>query len=259
VGCRAYKCGMTITFEGTLEGSTALVTGATAGIGRAVALQLARLGAEVIVQGRDAERGAKVVQDIQNSGGTARFIAADLINPDDVRRLAGEAGPVDILINNAGVYRFGATADTDDAFFDEHVNLNMRAPYILVQQLVPGMAERGGGAVVNLSTVAAAIPARTGGIYGATKAAMELLTKVWADEFGRSGVRVNAVEAGPTETPGTAVTPGLTDGLGQLTAIGRAASADEIANAITFLASPAASYISGAIVAVTGGQVAMAP
>jgi NAD(P)-dependent dehydrogenase (short-subunit alcohol dehydrogenase family) len=243
----------------TLEGSTALVTGATSGIGQAVALQLARLGAEVVVHGRSAERGAKVVQEIHNDGGKARFVAADLADPDDVRRLAAEAGPADILINNAGVYKFGATADTDDAFFDEHVNLNLRAPFILVQQLVPGMAERGKGAVVNLSTVAATIPARTGGVYGATKAGLELLTRVWADEFGPSGVRVNAVQAGPTETPGTAVTPGLTDGLGALTALGRAASADEIATAVTFLASPAASYVNGAILQATGGQIAMAP
>ena len=241
----------------TLEGSTALVTGATAGIGRAVALQLGQLGAEVIVHGRSAERGAEVVQEIQNAGGKARFIAADLADADDVRRLAAEAGPVDILINNAGVYKFGATVDTDDAFFDEHVNINLRAPYILVQQLVPGMAERGHGVVVNLSTVAAAIPSRTGGIYGASKAGVELLTRVWADEFGRSGVRVNAVQPGPTETPGTDATPGLADGFAAYTAMGRAAKADEIANAITFLASPAASYINGAILQATGGQLAI--
>jgi NAD(P)-dependent dehydrogenase (short-subunit alcohol dehydrogenase family) len=240
----------------TLEGSTALVTGATAGIGRAVALQLAHLGAEVVVHGRSAERGAKVVQEIQNAGGKARFIAADLSDADDVRRLAAETGPVDILINNAGIYKFGATADTDDAFFDEHVNLNLRAPYILVQQLVPGMAERGNGAVVNLSTVAATIPARTAGIYGASKAGIELLTRVWADEFGRSGVRVNAVQAGPTETPGTDANPGLADGFAAYTALGRVAAADEIANAITFLASPAASYVNGAILQATGGQLA---
>ena|ERR1700736_3359428 len=241
----------------TLEGSTALVTGATAGIGRAIAGQLAELGAEVVVHGRSAERGAKTVQEIQNAGGRARFVAADLSDPDDVRRLAAEAGPVDILINNAGVYKFSATADSDDAFFDEHINLNLRAPFILVQKLVPAMAERGSGVVVNLSTVAATIPVRTGGIYGASKAALELLTRVWADEFGRSGVRVNAVQAGPTETPGTAVTPGLTDSLGALTALGRSAAADEIAHAVTFLASPAASYINGAILHTTGGQLAM--
>ena len=134
----------------------------------------------------------------KHGGGKAQFVAADLSRADEVRRLADEAGPVDILINNAGVYRFGATADTDDAFFDEHVNLNLRAPYILVQKLVPGMAERGHGAVVNISTLAASTPARQAGIYGATKAGVELLTRVWADEFGRSGVRVNTVLAGPT-------------------------------------------------------------
>jgi len=241
----------------TLEGSTALVTGATAGIGRAVALQLGQLGAEVIVHGRSAERGAKVVQEIQNAGGKARFVAADLADANDVRQLAAEAGPVDILINNAGVYKFGATTDTDDAFFDEHVNINLRAPYILVQQLVPGMAERGHGAVVNLSTVAATIPARTGGVYGATKAGVELLTRVWADEFGRSGVRVNAVQPGPAETPGTDATPGLADGFAAYTALGRVAAPDEIANAITFLASPPASYVNGAILQVTGGQLAI--
>ena len=90
----------------TFDGSTALVTGATSGIGRAVALQLAELGAEVVVHGRSAERGAKTVQDIQNAGGSSRFVAADLSDPDDVRRLAAEAGPVDILINNAGIYKF---------------------------------------------------------------------------------------------------------------------------------------------------------
>jgi NAD(P)-dependent dehydrogenase (short-subunit alcohol dehydrogenase family) len=241
----------------TLDGSTALVTGATAGIGRAVALQLAQLGAEVVVHGRSEERGAKVVQEIQNAGGNARFIAADLADADDVRRLAAEAGSVDVLINNAGVYKFGATADTDDAFFDEHININLRAPYILVQQLVPGMAERGHGVVVNLSTVAAAIPARTAGIYGASKAGVELLTRVWADEFGRSGVRVNAVQPGPAETPGTDATPGLAAGFAAYTAMGRVAAPDEIANAITFLASPAASYVNGAILQVTGGQLAI--
>jgi NAD(P)-dependent dehydrogenase (short-subunit alcohol dehydrogenase family) len=242
-----------------LEGSTALVTGATAGIGRAIARQLAALGAEVVVHGRSAERGADTVGEIEKAGGRARFVAADISNADEVRRLAAEAGSVDILVNNAGIYKFGGTADTDDAFFDEHVNINLRAPYILVQQLVPAMAARGKGVVVNLSTIAAGVPARQGGIYGATKAGIELLTRVWADEFGRSGVRVNAVQAGPTETPGTAVTPGLTDGLGELTTLGRAAAADEIANAVTFLASPASSYVNGAILQANGGQVAIAP
>jgi short-subunit dehydrogenase len=92
-----------------------------------------------VLHGRSAERGAKTVRDIENAGGKACFVAADLNSADDVRRLAAEAGPVHILINNAGIYKFGGTLDVHDAIFDEHVNINLRAPYILVQQLLPGM------------------------------------------------------------------------------------------------------------------------
>ncbi len=242
----------------TLAGSAALVTGATSGIGREIALQLAERGAEVVVHGRSAERGAKTVREIENSGGKARFVAADLNDADDVRRLAAEAGSVDILINNAGIYRFGDNAETDDAAFDEHVNVNLRAPYILVQKLVPAMVTRGAGAVVNVSTVAASVPAQGAGIYGATKAGLDQLTRVWADEFGKSGVRVNAVAAGPTDTPGVAVTPGLLEGIAATTALGRPADASEIASAVVFLSSTEASYINGAVLAATGGQRAIA-
>lgn len=242
----------------TMAGSTALVTGATSGIGRAIALQLAERGVEVVVHGRSAERGAKTVRDIENAGGRARFVAADLNDGDGVRRLAAEAGPVDILVNNAGIYQFGATADTDDATFDDHVNVNLRAPYILVQQLVPGMAERGGGAVVNVSTVAASAPASGAGIYGATKAGLELLTRVWADEFGGSGVRVNAIAVGPTDTPGLAALPGVLEAVARTTTLGRPAEPSEIASAVVFLSSPDASYVNGAVVPVTGGQRAIA-
>jgi NAD(P)-dependent dehydrogenase (short-subunit alcohol dehydrogenase family) len=244
----------------TLTGSTALVTGATSGIGRQIALELAGLGAEVVVHGRSAERGAKTVTEIENAGGKARFVAADLADADDVRRLAAEAGAVDILINNAGVYEFGATAETDDATFDKHIEVNLRAPYILVGQLVPAMVTRGGGAVVNVSTLAASVPARGAGIYGATKAGLEQLTRVWADEFGGSGVRVNAVAAGPTVTPGANdMGPGQIEGLGATTALGRTADAREIANAVVFLALPGASYVNGAVLHATGGQRAITP
>ncbi|MGW5363171.1 SDR family NAD(P)-dependent oxidoreductase [Actinopolymorpha pittospori] len=234
-----------------LFGKTALVTGATAGIGRAVAVELAGLGAEVVVHGRDPDRGAETAREIEASGGKARFEAADLAVPDEVRRLAEAVGSVDILINNAGVYRFASTAEADDAFFDLHIDLNLRAPFILVQKLVPGMAARGFGAVVNLSTFGAWKPARGAGIYGASKAGLDLLTQIWADEFGPSGVRVNAVSAGPTHTPGTA--GGVADALTGVIALGRVAEAEEIAHVVVFLATPAASYVNGSVVQVHGG------
>jgi NAD(P)-dependent dehydrogenase (short-subunit alcohol dehydrogenase family) len=244
----------------TLTGSTALVTGATAGIGYAIALQLAKEGAEVIVHGRNPERGAKTVRDIENAGGKARFVAADVSDAGDVRRLADEAGDVDILVNNAGIYRFAPTFETTDGDFDDHINTNLKAPYILVQKLVPGMVARGHGTVINVTTVAASTPAAGAGIYGASKAALELLTKLWADEFGGSGVRVNAAAPGPTQTLGTeAFESDLIEGLGRTTALGRTAEADEIATAVTFLASPGASYVNGAILTIGGGAQAIKP
>ncbi|RDH78809.1 SDR family NAD(P)-dependent oxidoreductase [Mycolicibacterium moriokaense] len=241
------------------EGNTALVTGATAGIGYAIALELARQGATVIVHGRNAERGAKAVRDIENAGGSARFIAADLATADDVRRLATEAGDVDILVNNAGVYSFAPTFDTTDADFDSHFDTNVRAPYLLVQKLVPGMVRRGHGSVVNISTVAASTPTADSGIYGASKAALDLLTKLWADEFGEAGVRVNAVAPGPVETEGTAELADIVDGLARTRTLKRIGEPQEIANAVAFLASPAASYINGVVLDVDGGAVALRP
>jgi NAD(P)-dependent dehydrogenase (short-subunit alcohol dehydrogenase family) len=242
-----------------LTESTALITGATAGIGEATAVKLARLGASVIVHGRSEERGAKVVQQIASEGGTARFLTADLSDPDDVRRLAADAGEVDILVNNAGVYQFGSTTDVDDATFSLHIDTNLRAPFLLVKHLAPGMAARGGGAIVNVSTFGASVAGKGGGIYGASKAALELMTLVWADEFGPGGVRVNAVAAGPTRTPGTAAYGEMAEALGKAFALGRTADADEIAETIAFLASPAASYVNGAVLQVHGGLNAVMP
>ena len=242
-----------------LAGKTALVTGATAGIGKAVSLTLAARGAAVIVHGRDAARGAQVVQEIEAAGGTARFIAADMSDKDDVRRLAAEAGEVDILVNNAGVYRFGGTVDTDDALFDLHIDTNFRAPFILVQELAPAMAARGGGAIVNVSTFGAAVAGKGGGIYGASKAALELMTLVWADEFGPDGVRVNAVAAGPTYTPGTAPAGDMVEALGRAFALERVAQPEEIAATVSFLAGPESSFVNGSVLQAHGGIKAVVP
>ena len=135
----------------------ALVTGATSGIGRAIALQLASDGAEVIVHGRDAARGAATVEAIAAAGGRARFVAADLGDPADVRRLATEVGDLDVLVNNAGFSWFGPTADLDVDTFDALFASNVRAPFLLVAAFAPGMAARGTAA----SSTSAAWPARS--------------------------------------------------------------------------------------------------
>src|ERR1700719_3326146 len=122
IGCgedQAEGAAMSAMSQSSLEGQRALVTGATSGIGRAVALQLARDGAEVLVHGRDAARGAETVEEITSAGGKASFVAADLGDPADVQRLASDAGEIDILINNAGIAAFGPTAEFDPAMFDK--------------------------------------------------------------------------------------------------------------------------------------------
>src|SRR5438445_611915 len=142
---------MSAITQNVLEGQRALVTGATSGIGRAVALQLARDGAEVLVHGRDATRGAETVDEISAAGGKARFVAADLGDPADVRRLADEAGDVDVLVNNAGISVWGPTADFDVETFDAMFASNVRAPFLLVAAIAPGMAARGRGSIVSVS------------------------------------------------------------------------------------------------------------
>ena len=238
-----------------LEGQKALVTGATSGIGRAIALQLADEGVEVIVHGRDALRGPQTVRAIEARGGRARFVAADLSDSTEVRRLAEEASDIDILVNNAGFSVFGDTAGLDAEKFDALFASNVRAPFLLVAALAPGMAARGHGSIINMSSMAGQIGLAGGAAYGATKAPLASMTRAWAAEFSHKGVRVNAVAAGPVSTEGA--TPDRTAALGKTTLLGRAADPEEIAAVVVFLASPRASYITGAIVAVDGGRTAI--
>lgn len=191
-----------------LQGKMALVTGATAGIGQAIAHALAREGAHVVVTGRDQQRGQAVVEAIRTAGGSATFVAADVTSKPAIDRLAKEAdeavGPIDILVNNAGIYPFGPTAETDEAIFDAVITTNVKGPFYLTAALAPQMAERGSGKIINLTTMAAYVGIPEMALYGASKAALALLTKSWAAEFGPSGVNVNAISPGPTRTPGTA-------------------------------------------------------
>jgi NAD(P)-dependent dehydrogenase (short-subunit alcohol dehydrogenase family) len=246
---------MSSTQQRNLEGQKALVTGATSGIGRAIALQLARDGAEVIVHGRDAARGAETVKAIEAGGGRARFVAANLSDPAEVRRLAEDAGDIDILVNNAGFSVFGPTAGLEVEKFDALFASNVRAPFFLVAALAPGMATRGKGAIINMSSMAGQIGLAGGAAYGASKAALVSMTRSWAAEFSHNGVRVNAVAAGPVFTEGAA--PDRTAALGNTTLLDRAADSEEIAEVVGFLASPRASYMTGAIVAVDGGRTAI--
>jgi len=238
-----------------LEGIVALVTGATSGIGRAAAEELGRHGAELIVHGRDAGRGSAVVDTITAQGSKARFVAADLSDPAQLDHLVEQAGAVDVLVNNAGFSWFGPTAELDMATFDRLFAVNVRAAYFLVAALAPKMAARGSGSIISLGSMAGQIGLAGGAAYGATKATLAAMTRSWAAEFSPSGVRVNAVAPGPVLTSGA--TPDRIEALGATTLLARAAQPGEIAGIIAFLASPKASYITGAVLALDGGRTAI--
>ncbi|AIV33679.1 MULTISPECIES: SDR family NAD(P)-dependent oxidoreductase [Streptomyces] len=245
-------------------GRTALVTGSGAigGLGHATAKALAAGGANLILTGTDPRRGAQVVEDLRAAGGesagTVRFVAADVSDAAGVRQLVEDAGAVDILINNASVMTFAPTAEQDLADFDAAFAVNVRAPFLLTALLAQRMAASGGGSIVNVSSTAAGLGMPGMAVYGATKAALESLTRTWAAEFAKSNVRVNAVAPGPMRTSKVVAAMGPDmGGMGLATALGRTSDPAEVAHVVAFLASDRASYMTGAIVAADGGRTAI--
>ena len=190
-----------------LANKTALVTGATSNIGRAIAVAFAAEGAQVAASGRSHERGREVTEEIRAAGGHADFLTAHLDGSARASEdLAHEAvrvlgGRIDVLVNSAGIYPGLSTAATDEAIFDEVYAVNVKAPFFLVAAIAPAMAENGGGAIINLGSWIARIGIPVGSLYSSTKGAIETLTRAWAAEFGRAGVRVNAISPGVIRSP----------------------------------------------------------
>ncbi|MFF9029573.1 SDR family NAD(P)-dependent oxidoreductase [Streptomyces iakyrus] len=240
-----------------LQDKKALVTGATSGIGRAIAVKLAEAGATVYVTGRRAELGKETVELIEQAGGTGHFVVADVADIDDVRKLAEEVGEVDVLVNNAGVFPFSPTPEQSLDSYERVFDINVRATYFLTAALAPAMVARKKGAIVNVSSIAAQIGTPVGSVYNASKAAMDALTRSWAVEFGAAGVRVNSVAPGPIRTDMAVDTVGeMFDAFSRSTPLARAGEPEEIAEAVLFLASDRAGYITGAVLTADGGLVA---
>jgi NAD(P)-dependent dehydrogenase (short-subunit alcohol dehydrogenase family) len=242
-----------------LAGKTALVTGATSNIGRAIAVSFADEGAHVVVSGRDRARGSEVIEEIKDAGGRADFVASDLDGSARAsRELATEAtrllgGRIDILVNNAGIYPAATTTSTDEATFDRVYAVNVKAPFFLTAAIAPSMAARGSGAIINLGSWIARLGVGSGALYSSTKGALETLTRSWAAEFGPAGVRVNAISPGVTGfADATPDHPALVMMRG--TPAGRTGTPDEIAHAAVFLASDESAFIHGTVLDVDGGR-----
>ena len=244
-----------------LAGKTALVTGATSNIGRAIAVAFAAEGAHVAVAGRDRDRGAAVVKEIEAAGGRADFVPADLdgsaARSQELAEISATVlgGRLDILVNNAAIYPGATTPHTDEATFDQVYAVNVKAPFFLVAAVAPAMVAAGGGVIVNLGSWGARLGIPVGALYTSTKGALETLTRSWAAEFGPSGVRVNAISPGVVHEPGPE-RPG--DTMMHGTPAGQPGTPDAIAHAAVWLASDEAAFVQGTVIDVDGGRVGVA-
>jgi 3-oxoacyl-[acyl-carrier protein] reductase len=232
-----------------LSGKTALVTGASRGIGRAIALELARAGADIVVHYRTrVEHACEVEAAIRALGRSARPVQADVSRSADIERLAREAGRIDILINNAGIAKPQPFEGITEADWDQVVDTNLKSCFLLTQALLPGMRERLWGRIINLSSVAAQVGGVVGPHYAASKAGMHGLTHFYASRLAKEGITVNAIAPALIETDMVIANMKATP---DRIPVGRFGKADEVAIVAVMLARNA--YITGQTINVNGG------
>lgn len=252
--------------ERELENKVALVTGAASGIGAAVADLLAARGARLALVDRNREQLEAVTDRLQTGGAEARAFAADLVSASEVEEVVAAAtesfGGLDILSNNAGVQRYGTVETTSEAEWDEVMAINLKSVYLVCRQALPHL-RRGGGAIVNMTSVQAFGTQQNVAAYTTSKHAIVGLTKSMAVDFAQHRVRVNAVAPGAVDTPmlrwAASLDPEpqvLLQTLDQMHPLGRVAKAAEVAEVVAFLASERASFVTGATYLVDGGLLA---
>jgi NAD(P)-dependent dehydrogenase (short-subunit alcohol dehydrogenase family) len=242
-----------------LEGKVALVSGANSGIGEAAAVALAEAGAAVVLGARREEKGEEVAQRIRDQGGRAVFLKTDVSIPAQNQALVdlavSEFGGLDIAFNNAGTDGApGPIADEDETNFDRVINTNVKGVWSAIRAQIPAMRSRGGGSIINTSSILGSRGVANFATYSASKFAVEGLTKSVALEVAKENIRVNAVAPGPIRTPMLEhASGGNTEVFNGIVAIGRPGTVDEIAPAVVFLASEQASYITGHSLPIGGG------
>ncbi len=239
-----------------LDGRTALVTGGSSGIGRAIATALADAGAHVLVAARTAATIDATVAAIRQAGGSADGIVADLSTRAGAHALADTAGDVDVLVNSAGINLRPPMADLDEDTWDATMAVNLDAPFVLGQRLAPGMAARGYGRIIGISSQQAHRPFAASGAYGVSKAGLEALARSQAEAWSGHGVTSNVLVPGFVRTPlneRLSADPATVAALAARTLVGRNGLASDFAAAAVFLAGPGSAYVTGQSIAIDGG------
>ena len=246
-----------------LDGKVALVTGASKGIGEAMARGLAEFGAKVVVSSRKQEAVDAVAESFKTDGLEATGIAANVGNIEDIHRLVDKTvetyGGLDIIINNAAVNPvFGPIQNTDERAFDKIIDVNLKGPFELCKKAYPILKQRGGGSIIHISSIGGLTPEAGIGIYSVSKAAIINLTQAMAQDWGVDNIRVNAICPGMIKTKFSEALwndDKILDRFLEKIPLGRAGIADDIAGMAVFLASDAAAYCTGGVYTVDGGYV----